>query len=293
MKQHMPLVMVAAAAIVLIVLGSIVQGLLTGRWGSGSSEELDRLAAAFENIPLEIGDWEGEKLPIQNSEYTIDVVDDSSITDPVLEVRSNLEDKVLFEGPLSGLKEAYPAAARLYDQNRLEMKAAGAVGSFSARYANSSTGRTVTVRLICGMSRDVAIHTPEACYPGAGFESQGETEDIAIDGSDWKSNFFTTVFRKTERVGVQRLRVFWAWNVGATEAAPNGAWEAPKYPRLIYGPRKPLNKLYVISETPESEQADDNAAHDFAKVFLPKVSDALFPKTAPKDSESEAEAATK
>ena len=222
MKRHLPLIVPAAIAVVLIVFTSIVQGLWTDRFAPTMSEELNAFATAMKSIPNQIGDWDSQE----------------------------------------GNAEMDP----------MEREAAGAVGDLSRKYRNPNTQEEVSVYMICGASRNVAIHTPDACYTGSGFEMEGNIESFPIEFEDSTAEFHTAVFLKADTSGgdVQRLRVFWAWNA-------DGTWESPKFPRMKYGGRTPLNKIYFIAPSPASEQIEENSAVEFAKEFLPVVTPLLFP----------------
>src|SRR5476651_449981 len=47
---------------------------------------------------------------------------------------------------------------------------AGAKGYWMRTYLNQKTKASVLVILMCGRSGKMAVHTPEVCYGGAGFE---------------------------------------------------------------------------------------------------------------------------
>lgn len=112
MQRHWSLIVPASVGFVLILLTSILQGRWTQRWEDTTSEELLTLAAAYEKIPMSVGDWTGERHP-----------------EPT---------------------------------NRRELEMAGAKGHLSASFTNPRTGQVASVYMICGISRDVSVHTPEA-----------------------------------------------------------------------------------------------------------------------------------
>ena len=152
-----------------------------------------------------------------------------------------------------------------------ELEVAGAEEHLSANYHNPKTGDSVSVYMICGASRSVSVHTPEACYPGAGFLMEGKTQTYTIHTESSKAEFTTAVFVKSEASGTQRLRLFWAWNA-------EGVWEAPDWPRMKYGGRRALNKIYLITPTPPNQPINESPCLRFAEAFLPEVDHLLFPK---------------
>src|SRR5438552_7452602 len=50
-----------------------------------------------------------------------------------------------------------------------ELAMTGAVGYFSRSYKNPKRGMAVTVLLLCGLPGNISTHTPDVCYPGAGY----------------------------------------------------------------------------------------------------------------------------
>ncbi|HPP52050.1 MAG TPA: exosortase-associated EpsI family protein [Thermoguttaceae bacterium] len=154
-----------------------------------------------------------------------------------------------------------------------EREAAGAVGDLSRTYRNPHTQEVVSVYMICGPSRSVAVHTPEACYVSSGFRMEDKIRPYEIKFGNTSGEFRTATFLKEDPTSSQLLRVFWAWNA-------TGQWEAPEWPRMKYGGRTPLNKVYFIARSAPSEPVEENAALAFAKEFLPVVTPLLFPDQA-------------
>lgn len=170
------------------------------------------------------------------------------------------------------------------EANRRELEVAGAEGHLSANYTNPKNNQMVSVYMICGASRNVSVHTPEACYPGAGFVMEGRTQKYTLRSGASAAEFTTAVFVKSTPSGTQRLRLFWAWTT-------DGTWESPDWPRLRFGGRQALNKLYLISVAPPDQPVNESPIIGFAEVFLPEVQKVLFgkqpakpPKAAPKTS---------
>ena len=56
-----------------------------------------------------------------------------------------------------------------------ELERAGAVGHISRLYRNNRTKARVSAFVVCAQPHDASGHTPDRCYPGAGFEI-GEVE---------------------------------------------------------------------------------------------------------------------
>lgn len=154
------------------------------------------------------------------------------------------------------------------------LEISGAHALFQATYREETQGDHVTVYLISGWSRDVSVHTPDACYPGAGFVMETSPQPFTLTyGANFDANeesapglrqadLTTAVFTKTEPTGVTRLRVFWTWNDGRS-------WQSPRFPRWTFGGRRPLVKLYLVAESPPGLPTHESAALRLATVLLP------------------------
>lgn len=224
MQQHRSLILAVAVAVAMIVTTAVVQGHWTERWQPTVSEQLRGFVAALPNIPLSLGDWDGESLT---------------------------------------------------KTSQRELTAAGAAGHLSRSYRNPRTGSALSVFLISGPSREVAIHTPDACYPGAGFRQEGKPVKVDLKyttpaGQAATAELTTVVFFKEEPTGVQRLRLYWSWNA-------HDKWESPEWPRVRFGGRTALNKLYLICPEPTARAPEESPAIEFAQLFLPAVDGQLFP----------------
>lgn len=160
------------------------------------------------------------------------------------------------------------------DPRVLEISGASVI--VSASYRNRTTADDATVFLVGGWSRDVAVHTPDACYPGAGFTMEGRPYPFLIEyaapegGAPRTAEFTTAVFTKAEPTGTVRLRVFWAWQDGS-------GWKSPPMPRWTYGGRRPLVKAYFVAESPVGTLAHQGPAAALARELLPDLDAVLTP----------------
>lgn len=147
------------------------------------------------------------------------------------------------------------------------------VTDYCARmYEHRRKRQAVLVFLVCGRPGPVAVHTPDICYQGAGYEMAAAPVPFSLDGTD-TANFQTTAFRKLEPVTSGDLRIFWTWNA-------NGRWEAPSNPRWSFARAAALYKLYVVREKRPRERgkAEDDPCFGFLKEYLPELDRALFPQ---------------
>jgi hypothetical protein len=151
----------------------------------------------------------------------------------------------------------------------------GAVNYVSRFYRHEKTGREVRLWLIVGHSRDIVRHTPNICYPNAGFrqESPQIRHMVPLEGKD-PAQFYTAKFIKESALGRVAERVFWAWNSPATNK-----WDAPEKARHHYGLTKALYKVYFTTNVLGDEKTiEDSLAAEFAELMLPEIDKALFPE---------------
>lgn len=147
-----------------------------------------------------------------------------------------------------------------------ELEKAGAVGHVSRIYKNAKSKAAVSTFVVCATPRDASGHTPDRCYPGAGFEiaetEHRETVPLA-DGRE--AQVFTGTFR---RAG-QTLRVFWTYGV-------EGEWVAPQIARIELADAKAVYKLYaIIDETSLPPGVGVKVCRDFLASLLPRFDAAL------------------
>jgi hypothetical protein len=108
------------------------------------------------------------------------------------------------------------------------------------KYTHARTGRWFLMSLTLGHPGLTAVHTPEYCYRGSGYDPLGQIERRTADvKAGPPAAFWTTQFEKKSAAGNEQLRVFWSWSAG------NG-WVAPDSPRYQFLGRPLLYKLYVI-----------------------------------------------
>lgn len=150
------------------------------------------------------------------------------------------------------------------DADTASFAQAGAQSYWVRAYTNPRKKTTLYVILMCGRSGKMAVHTPEICYRGAGFELADRPEVWTVSAATGESlgAFWTASFTKGSGAD---LRLAWGWNA-------NKGWQAPTSPRWDFGGEPFLYKLYLSHElTPGSERA----AEDFMRQFLPQLQKTL------------------
>jgi hypothetical protein len=144
----------------------------------------------------------------------------------------------------------------------------GAEGEFNRIYRNPA-GEEVRVMLMCARFRQIFSHSPDLCYPAAGFEMMNPPQQEVIDNAE----FFTTTFRKSDPVtGTHDERGYWTWT-------SDGKWQAPKNERLTFSGERALYKMYIFGNVPPSDQGrnEKDFIEDFIRQFMPAATTALRP----------------
>lgn len=159
-----------------------------------------------------------------------------------------------------------------------EFKATNCTAYVSREYTNTRTGRIVSVYLVTGTQRHIVIHTPDKCYRGAGFTMVGGMKRhlSQIPPNDNSAEFTTSIFTRPDVDGPAQLRIFWTYSY-------DGKWEAPSNPKVHFAWKSALCKVYFIANEPtesiqdfSDETIEDTAQMEFAKLFLPAVTQELF-----------------
>lgn len=152
-----------------------------------------------------------------------------------------------------------------------EMDSAGISGHIFREYTDATTGKTVSVLLVCGRPGPISVHTPDVCYRGAGFKPIGSPEHKKLDISeDLDRDFWQLSFIPPRAATGHQLDIYWAWNDGTGFTAPASA-------RLSFGGKSALYKMYVLQERlvgPDSHQSKSQIP-EFMEVFLPVAEAAL------------------
>ena len=202
------------------------------------------------------------------------------------------------------LEEKFPKSfggwelERELEADAKELERAGAVGHISRLYRNTRSKARVSAFVVCARPHDASGHTPDRCYPGAGFEI-GEAEHrqkvSLADGREAEA--FTGTFRKTG----QTLRIFWTYGIRAEDAidrenlmAPR-SWIAPQIARIALVHEPAVYKLYaIVDETRLTSSQAMVECEDFISQLLPAFEQAVVGDasgTSPETDESTADAA--
>jgi hypothetical protein len=155
---------------------------------------------------------------------------------------------------------------------------AGIQGYVSRSYWNAKDGRQLSILLVCGRPGKIAVHTPDVCYRGAGYEPEHEPV-VEVPGTvgGQPARFLKARFGKDTAAGPRVLDIAWSWNA-------RGSWEIPANPRVAFASRAYLYKIYLISShdglsEPSTIGSVDH--HQPAIAILEAIDRALFDREAP------------
>jgi hypothetical protein len=160
--------------------------------------------------------------------------------------------------------------------DRRTLEHADIAGYVLRRYRNPRDGAAATVLLVCGRPGPIAVHTPEACYGGIGYEAQGPRERHQVPaGGGAPGEVWSVVMGKSGPLGSERLKILYAWTA-------DGTWHASAAPRVDFAGAPALYKLYVVYPVAAAGEGPplEEAHRQFLAQLLPALRDALFPRPA-------------
>jgi hypothetical protein len=175
------------------------------------------------------------------------------------------------------LEEAFPSEVGpwrfvdVVESNQEQLERAGAVGHVSRLYQHRDTGAKVAAFVICATPHDASGHTPDRCYPAAGYviAETEHRETITLDDGR-KAEAFVGTFRKTG----QTIRVFWTYGV-------HGQWLAPQIARIELAGTASVYKLYaIIDQTALTPSQASTICNEFLTVMLPEFDRAVAERQA-------------
>lgn len=152
-----------------------------------------------------------------------------------------------------------------------ELERAGAAGHVSLLYRNTRSKARVSAFVVCALPHDASGHTPDRCYPGAGF-TVGESEHrLTIPLEDGrKAEAYTGTFVKSG----QTLRIFWTYGIRGRGRELD--WIAPQIARIALNRQPAVYKLYAIAdETRIGASQSMVECEQFIAQLLPALDTAL------------------
>jgi len=152
-----------------------------------------------------------------------------------------------------------------------ELAMAGGVGHIARVYTNPTKGLTVSVLLLCGLPGNISTHTPDACYPGAGYTLGNSERFVHRYGVPERTAEFQTAIARRAGTKPSSLRLYWAWR------APSG-WSAPANARWAFAAEPMLSKLYIVRETGGvAVDPKEDPCVQFLSLLLPELDRVMSP----------------
>jgi len=143
----------------------------------------------------------------------------------------------------------------------------GADQLVTRRYVNENTGSVVELILLYGPAADVFIHSPEVCYPSAGYELAAGPEVKPVAGVPFRA----LAYRKGEGLSLDFQEVYYTWRYG-------GKWSPEAGIRKRFERIPGMYKVHVARRASPKERRDvGNPCESFLGVLTPVLRDLLEP----------------
>lgn len=136
-------------------------------------------------------------------------------------------------------------AEREIEMDPKELAAAGAVGHIWRLYRNNRTKARISAFVVCALPYDASAHTPDRCYPGAGFEIGEAEHRVKIPlGDNRAAEVLTGTFAKDGKT----QRIYWTYGVEGSKDDGRLDWVAPQLPRIALSSEPAVYKLYAMAD---------------------------------------------
>jgi hypothetical protein len=147
----------------------------------------------------------------------------------------------------------------------LIVEGTGSSDHITRRYVDRRTGVSLDVIVLYGPTHDVFIHSPELCYPKAGFTGAGETIERPIRCPVGNVPFRSVAYTKGDAGRSDSQEVYYSWRYG-------GRWSTtattPKQSERIPG----MYKVQVARRIVRGESRTlDNPCESFLEVLIPDL----------------------
>ena len=144
-------------------------------------------------------------------------------------------------------------------------RGAGATDIITRRYVDQRTGAAVDVIVLYGIPTEVYQHSPEVCYPSAGFERIEGPGRRTITAGRLEAPFFSLVYSKGEGGQAGLHEVYYAWRY-------NGRWLTETGPYKQFERIPGMYKVQLDRVISERERRDvGNPCEAFLEVLLPEL----------------------
>jgi len=160
------------------------------------------------------------------------------------------------------------------------VRATGSTDRVTRRYIDQRTGVGLDVIILYGPTSDMFIHSPELCYPKAGYHSFGDAKTCDVPVAKEKVPFRSVVYAKGEGGQTEIQEVYYSWRY-------NGRWtpqvSGPKESQRIPG----MYKVQIARRVSSTENRDlDNPAEAFLEVLIPELERRITADPSPRPTAS-------
>lgn len=144
-------------------------------------------------------------------------------------------------------------------------RATGADQVVTRRYVNQDTGVSLELIMLYGPAVEMYIHSPEVCYPAAGYTLQGGPESRSLKAGEETVPFRALVYHKGEGAQTDLQEVYFSWWY-------HGKW-TPDVGNQKHFERIPsMYKVQLARRVIEQERRDvGNPCEAFLLELLPEM----------------------
>jgi hypothetical protein len=155
------------------------------------------------------------------------------------------------------------------EKTQIDDRIVAATGSddlITRRYTDSNTGVRIEVIVLFGPSSDVFIHTPELCYPKAGYDQHADPINCTLNCDGVEAKFRSVAYVKGSTGSRDIQDVYFSWRY-------NGQWTptigTPKQLERVPGMYKVQVARQLLAR--ESRGDDRDPCESFLKVLIPDL----------------------
>jgi hypothetical protein len=143
-------------------------------------------------------------------------------------------------------------------------------GYLNRSAVDKHTGEAVTLLMVCGRPGPIAVHTPDVCFGGAGYDLLDQSKKTIKIGGSRTIECWVGQFRKSGTLP-SFVEIYWTWS-------SDGRWLAPDEPRMTFAGERRLFKLYAIRSLARGDlRRELNPIEDFLSALVPELDRRLFP----------------
>ena len=137
----------------------------------------------------------------------------------------------------------------------------GADQIVTRRYVNEATGAAVELILLYGPAAETYLHSPEVCYPSAGYHLAAGPDLKQIDAVPFRA----LAYRKGEGVGSELQEVYYSWRYG-------GRWSPEVGIQKRFERIPSMYKVHVARRAGNQERRDvGNPCEIFLAALMPEI----------------------